>query len=464
MPLLARLKALLTGDSLRGRALSSGGMTLLSIAAGLPLRLASNLILTRLLMPEAFGLMALVNVIHGALEMASDVGLGKSVIRNDRGGETQYLRVVWTVKILRNFGIVAAILALALGLYLFGPLMAGSQSVYADPLLPPVLAASAMLSMLGGLTAPSVLLAKRELRLARVTLYQILSQVIGLAVTVAACLVFRNVWGLVAGGLVQALVWLVMTHTVIPGPRMRLAWDREQTREMWAFGRWIIPASVGEFLAANGDRLAFAALLPPAQFGLYAVAYVWVQTGMLALSQIGGTVFLPVLSEIRRRNAARLAGVLWRGLALYVAMAAAVFAGCWLLGAYGIAVLYTGAYATVGPLVIALAFKVLFLSLRALGQMVLAEGDSRHIGITQMVRGLSVVLSILAGFAVFGIGGAMLLHIVAVAPALWLVMRHRSVSERLPVALTGGLLAFYVLVTVVYFLAGGLASVEAVLG
>ena len=53
----------LTGRALRGSALTAG-----SYAITQGLRLASNLILTRLLFPEAFGLMALVSVVLVGLQ------------------------------------------------------------------------------------------------------------------------------------------------------------------------------------------------------------------------------------------------------------------------------------------------------------------------------------------------------------------------------------------------------------
>ena len=66
--------------SLFARALRGGALTAGSYAFTQALRLASNLILTRLLFPEAFGLMALVSVVLVGLAMFSDVGIGPAAI------------------------------------------------------------------------------------------------------------------------------------------------------------------------------------------------------------------------------------------------------------------------------------------------------------------------------------------------------------------------------------------------
>src|SRR5687767_10200117 len=48
------------------------------------LRFAGNLILTRLLVPEAFGLMALINALLQGLQLFSDIGIGPSIIQSAR--------------------------------------------------------------------------------------------------------------------------------------------------------------------------------------------------------------------------------------------------------------------------------------------------------------------------------------------------------------------------------------------
>ena len=57
---VSRLRGLMRGDGLGARALRSSMLTVLGYGGSQALRLASNLILTRLLFPEAFGVMSLV--------------------------------------------------------------------------------------------------------------------------------------------------------------------------------------------------------------------------------------------------------------------------------------------------------------------------------------------------------------------------------------------------------------------
>jgi hypothetical protein len=61
-----------------------------------------DLILTRLLFPEAFGLMALVQVFMGGLQMFSDLGVNMSIIQSKRGEDPDFLNTAWTFQILRG--------------------------------------------------------------------------------------------------------------------------------------------------------------------------------------------------------------------------------------------------------------------------------------------------------------------------------------------------------------------------
>ena len=106
------LKAL-NGQALFDRALRGSAITALGYVASQGLRLASNLILARLLFPEAFGLMALVTVVLVGLAMFSDVGIGPAISRSPRGDDPAFLNTAWTMHVIRGVMLWLTALALA---------------------------------------------------------------------------------------------------------------------------------------------------------------------------------------------------------------------------------------------------------------------------------------------------------------------------------------------------------------
>src|SRR5450631_2183138 len=72
---------------LRRRVLNAGAWTFVSYGLSLVIRFGSSLLLTRLLVPEMFGVMAMATVVMIGLAMFSDLGLAQSVVRSERGSE-----------------------------------------------------------------------------------------------------------------------------------------------------------------------------------------------------------------------------------------------------------------------------------------------------------------------------------------------------------------------------------------
>ena len=66
------------------------------------LRLLRNMILARLLAPEAFGIMATVMSAVIVAEAFSEVGLTQSVIQNKKGSDQRFLNIIWWLASLRG--------------------------------------------------------------------------------------------------------------------------------------------------------------------------------------------------------------------------------------------------------------------------------------------------------------------------------------------------------------------------
>src|SRR4051812_30923496 len=88
--------------SLKALVLRGSAWMIVGHGAGQVIRLVKSLILTRLLFPEAFGMMALVGVVMYGLQMLSDVGLLQAVLRDKRGDEPDFLNTVWTMQAVRG--------------------------------------------------------------------------------------------------------------------------------------------------------------------------------------------------------------------------------------------------------------------------------------------------------------------------------------------------------------------------
>lgn len=264
--------------------------TFTGFGVGQALRLVSNLILTRLLVPEAFGLMALVVIFMTGLALFTDLGIGASVVQNRRGDQQDFLNTAWTIKVVR--GIVIAVCACLLA----GPL----AWFYGEPQLLQILPVMALSSVFGGFASNAPDLASRKLWAGRVTVMELVCRLAGLTVMVTWAWLSPTVWAIVAGNLCSALLRAAMSHLIFPHWHVRFRWNRELAREIIHFGKWIFLTSALTFVAGQIDRLTLAKLVPLHLVGIYSIGFMWATLPLQLLQAWTGRVLFPFASETLR--------------------------------------------------------------------------------------------------------------------------------------------------------------------
>ena len=110
---MAMISAFLRDEGIFARAMRSSAWTIFGFVASQGIRFGSNLILTRLLFPEAFGMMALVTVAMVGLSNFSDMGTAPSIAYNPRGDDPSFLDTAWTLHVVRGVLLWLAACALA---------------------------------------------------------------------------------------------------------------------------------------------------------------------------------------------------------------------------------------------------------------------------------------------------------------------------------------------------------------
>ena len=346
------------------------------------LSLGSNLVMTRLLVPEAFGLMAVVLTVLTLAEMVSDMGVKQSVVRSPRGEEPLFLRIAWSVQVLRGAAIAALVLSVALGLWLLGPSLAPEGSVYAEPVLPALIVVSTLAVLARGFESTGMSRAARRMDMRAITTIELGTQVAALAVMLALAWASPTVWALLGGMVFAGILRTAWTHWAFRDLPMRPAWDRETTREMWVYGRWIIVSSMAGFVVNHSDRLIFAALLDPTTFGLYAVATLWIQAGMGVIATLSGQTVLAATSEALRTRAHAFPAIFAKLRLAFGAFLLAAFLAMLLGADLLVGLLYTEDYAGAAVFLALLSFRFLTQYFNPHTALLLAQGRSRTVAAT----------------------------------------------------------------------------------
>lgn len=367
-----RLSTVMAGEQLSLKQLAIRGAIWTTIGHGSNqvLRLGGNLILTRLLFPEAFGLMALVQTFMIGLEMFSDIGIFPSIIQNKRGDDPAFLNTAWTIQMFRGFMLWLCACLIAWPVAQF----------FREPMLVQLLPAVGITSSIAGLNSTKMATANRKLQLGRLTAVELGSYVLGLVVMIILAWVYKSVWALVGGGIVGALTKLLLSHTVLEGAPNRFQWDQEAFRELNRFGRWIFISTVMGFLASQGDRLVLARLLDVRFLGIYTVALTLSMVVQQLVQNLSNKVLFASYSELIRERPERLYPVLRKNRIILAAVGVAVSLFFVLFGEMLIDFLYDNRYVEAGWMLQVLAVGMIVRPLTlTYGDVLLARGQASTI-------------------------------------------------------------------------------------
>jgi len=282
--------------SVKTRTVQGAGWTVAGYGIQQILRLGSNLITTRLLAPDAFGLMAMVFVFITGLEMLSDVGVGPAIIQSKHGDDRRLLDTAWTVQVIRGF------LLLALCVMLGWPV----ARLYAEPRLTALLAAAGVGIAIRGFTPTRVHSLNRQVLLGRLTAMELLSQAMSIVVTIASAWLLRSVWALLIGVIFGDVARVSLSYLMLPGHRHRLRLDREAVGELVRVGRWIFFSTAVSYAAGNLDRLTMGRLVSIRELGVYTIAFQIAGAALHVGRAVSSRVLFPVLAETLRTSPERL--------------------------------------------------------------------------------------------------------------------------------------------------------------
>lgn len=404
---MTMLSVFLRDEGLIARAMRSSAWTILGYGAAQMVRLVSNLLLTRLLFPEAFGMMALVTVAIVGLASFSDMGIAPAIAHNRRGDDPAFLDTAWTLQVCRGFFLFLGTCALAWPVSRF----------YGEPMLAELLPVAGLALLVGGFNPTTIETAHRHLMLGRVTLLDLFSQIVGTIAMVALAWATHSIWSLVIGSIVSAIVKLGLCFVLLPGPRNRFHLEPEAKHELVHFGKWIFLSTVCGFMVAQGDRVILGKYLSLDLLGIYNIGYFLASFPMLLGSTVIGRVLIPLYRErppgassenFRKLQTMRF-GLTGGIVAMLIVMA---FFGVPLVG-----VLYDPRFAAAGPIVVLIAcMQIPQVIGMTYDQAALASGDSRRFFLLMapkaaLLSGLLVLGAHIAGLvgALVGQGLAMVL-------------------------------------------------------
>lgn len=272
-----------------GRSILRGGSVL---AAGTLVerlaRFGRNMVLTRIIAPDQFGLMAIVLATIALFEAITEVGVSQAVIQNRRGKLPEFLNVAWWINTVRGLAIFVIAAPLS-------PLIA---DFYSEPMLAPILVVAFSSMVFAGMTSPKVYALQRQFRFGESVAITQGAGLLGTGLTLVLGMVWQNVWALVIGTVFEAFVRFVLSFVLCPiRPSLRI--DKQSRRELFAFTKGMMGLAFMTFLVSQADIFVLGRVASTQVLGLYSMAVTLAMFPQSLFAKIVQPLVVPILTAFQ---------------------------------------------------------------------------------------------------------------------------------------------------------------------
>jgi O-antigen/teichoic acid export membrane protein len=248
-------------------------------------QLISLLLLSRILTPDDFGLMAMAAVVTGLASVVRDVGAGPALVREPR----------LTPSFVSSQFVVAATFGLVLAVMIVGvaPI---AVAVFEEPDLAPILIVLALGFAIGGLGVVPQALLERRLAFRPIAVAEVIAGAVALVAAIVAATAGLGAIALAFQAVVQttvAVFVLAFAARWLPTDMPAFVDIRRGLR----FGTPLAGFATLNYLVRNADNALIGAVLGAGPLGYYSVAYRVMLLPVQVVNSVGNRVLLPVLAH-----------------------------------------------------------------------------------------------------------------------------------------------------------------------
>jgi O-antigen/teichoic acid export membrane protein len=261
--------------------------TIVSFGGSQLIRLSANIVLTRLLAPELFGIMIIVNTFRVGVELITDVGIGQNIISNKNADDPDFYNTAWTLQSIR--GLLLWVIACGAA--------APVAYFYEAPSLRLILPVASFVLVLTGLTSINQFLIQRRLQFAKSAAYENVVGLLWAVGQIALAYFIPTIWALVFGLILSSAIPMIGSYFLLPEVRHRFTISRSYAWQILHFGKWVFLGSIVYFLSMSFDRLYLAGVIPLALLGVYGIARSISELLSMLVIRLGSIVIFPFIAS-----------------------------------------------------------------------------------------------------------------------------------------------------------------------
>ncbi len=379
--------------------LSKSLLVILFNVSGMGIRFLSNLVLAWLLVPEMFGVAAIITTVIIGMMMLSDVGIYDSVIRNEKGEEKDFCSTAWYMQIGRGVVLYLVILVIA-------PLLA---DFYEVPELTQYLYVAGLALILFGFKSIYMSVLQRRMDVLPELKLEFIAQTVTAMATVLIAYWTGSIWALVVSHVINGVTLALVSHFYTPRSFYRFAFVKEYFWQILHFGKWIYFGTLATFLTGHMDKLILGKIASLQELGVYQIGFTFAAIFYSISAILMGRLVYPALAEASRDNVGSFHRIMTDLKRVLLPLIGAMLIFSWLVAPYFFTYLYPAAYHDAGWISQYIALMIWFMVLSDFHSAVfVAHNEPKITAIVSLgVVGLRLVFS-LAGYYLFQLPGFIL--------------------------------------------------------
>jgi O-antigen/teichoic acid export membrane protein len=276
--------------NLRHRTISSGLVTAAAQGAQFFLNLGYIMVLARLLVPQDFGLVAMVTVVIDFLRAFQDFGLSTATVQRQQITHAQVSNLFW-VNITVGGGISLLVAALSPAIAWF----------YRDPRLVDITLVLSINFLFASSAAQHIALLNRQMRFGIIGAIDVISLLAGYLIGIVMALWKCGYWALVGASMVQVSLRLVLAWSISRW-RPRLPSRSTPTWHLLKFGANITVGALMCSLARGLDNVLIGRVFGAAAVGLYSRGSILLMRPVQYFMNPLNAVVVPTLSRVQGQD------------------------------------------------------------------------------------------------------------------------------------------------------------------
>jgi O-antigen/teichoic acid export membrane protein len=261
--------------------------TFIAYAFNQALRFGTNIVLTRLLSPEIFGIMQIVDSVKTGVALIADAGIGQNIIVNRNAEKPDFYNTAWSINLIRCVILWFICIAISVPLANF----------FHVELLRTVFPIASFIFVMDGLRSVAPTLLQKRLEFSKLSIFEIALDTFGSASLIMLSVLSPTIWALVFGAILGSAIRAAGSYFLLPHFKHRFYISKEYCRQIAALSKWIFVSSIAFFFATNLDRLYLGKVVPLALLGVYGVARALTVPISLLVSRLSTIIIFPLIAS-----------------------------------------------------------------------------------------------------------------------------------------------------------------------